>query len=152
MRFIQQHRDYWEQQEQIVSNLFLQSKISFIRAYDVAQNDYLFGIPSNRFENSISYERERWGKLQDVNFSFGVLNVLEQKRVPDGDFAPPPSAYFLLQAAVGCKIPLAKNQKLGLQFAVENLLDTPYRDYMNRFRYYADDAGRNFILRVHYSF
>jgi len=135
-----------------VSNLFLQSKISFISAYDVAQDDYLFGIPSNRFENNISYERERWGKLADVDFSFGVLNVLEQKRVPAGDFAPPPSAYFLLQVAAGFKIPMAKNHKLGLQVAVENLLDKSYRDYMNRFRYYADDAGRNFILRVHYSF
>jgi iron complex outermembrane receptor protein len=82
-----------------------------------------------------------------------VVNVLEQKFVPaNKDFAPPPAAYFLLTAAAGFKLPLGKNHKLGFQVAVENLLDRSYRDYLNRFRYYADDAGRSFILRIHYSF
>ncbi len=136
-----------------ISNLFLQSKISFIQAYDISQDDYFTGIPSNRFENYISYECEQWGKLANVDFSAGVLNVLEQKRVPaDKDFSPPPAAYFLLNISAGFKIPLSNNHKLGFQVAVENLLDKSYRDYMNRFRYYADDTGRNFILRIHYSF
>ena len=31
---------------------------------------------------------------------------------------------------------------------VDNLLNTSYRDYLNRFRYYTDEMGTNVSLRV----
>jgi iron complex outermembrane recepter protein len=31
---------------------------------------------------------------------------------------------------------------------VTNLTNVSYRDYLNRFRYYMDDLGRNISLRV----
>ena len=136
-----------------VPNLFLKSKVSFIRAHDISQDDYLIGIPAPRFEETIAYEREEWNRIEDVNFSLSILNVLKQKWVPEAkDFSPPPDAYFLLGFYAGCSIPLTGSNKLGIRLSVENLLDKTYRDYMNRFRYYADDVGRNFTLRIHYSF
>jgi iron complex outermembrane receptor protein len=35
-----------------------------------------------------------------------------------------------------------------LGFSVFNLLDTKYRDYLNRQRFYADEMGRNFQIQL----
>lgn len=37
---------------------------------------------------------------------------------------------------------------LQCSLAVHNLLDLSYRDYLSRFRYYVDDPGRDFVLRI----
>jgi iron complex outermembrane receptor protein len=39
-----------------------------------------------------------------------------------------------------------------LSLRVSNALNTAYRDYLNRFRYYADDQGRNISFKVAYNF
>jgi iron complex outermembrane receptor protein len=35
---------------------------------------------------------------------------------------------------------------------VENILNTAYKDYMDRFRYYAHLQGRNVTLKLNYNF
>jgi iron complex outermembrane receptor protein len=37
---------------------------------------------------------------------------------------------------------------LTTTLAVSNLLNTNYRDYLNRQRFFADDLGRNFTLQL----
>jgi iron complex outermembrane receptor protein len=39
-----------------------------------------------------------------------------------------------------------------LSLRVSNALNAAYRDYLNRFRYYADDQGRNISFKLAYSF
>ncbi|MBK7439801.1 MAG: hypothetical protein IPI77_24390 [Saprospiraceae bacterium] len=52
---------------------------------------------------------------------------------------------------LGSKIKLGNNQiKCSIQ--IENLLDTTYRDYLNRQRYFADETGRNIKFRINYIF
>jgi iron complex outermembrane receptor protein len=46
-----------------------------------------------------------------------------------------------------CSFPVRK-LPVTVSLSVDNLLDTAYRDYLNRYRYYADDAGRNITIRV----
>jgi iron complex outermembrane receptor protein len=31
---------------------------------------------------------------------------------------------------------------------INNLFNTRYRDYMNRFRYFTDEVGRNIVLQL----
>jgi iron complex outermembrane recepter protein len=40
------------------------------------------------------------------------------------------------------------NQPVEISLSGHNLLNTAYRDYLNRFRYFADEMGRNIVLRV----
>jgi len=69
---------------------------------------------------------------------------------------PPPKGYELLSLQVGLEIPLYKTKKqtvpliIGMQ--INNLLNTTYRDYLNKFRYYSDEMGRNFILQLKTTF
>jgi iron complex outermembrane receptor protein len=49
------------------------------------------------------------------------------------------------------KVKIATNQFIvGLQ--VNNLLNTEYKEYMNRFRYFTADMGRNILLKINYQF
>jgi iron complex outermembrane receptor protein len=43
-------------------------------------------------------------------------------------------------------------QKFRFSMKAENILNTIYRDYLNRWRYYANDLGRNFIMQLNYNF
>lgn len=126
-------------------------KASFIRAKDLTQDQYLPYIPADRIENGI-----KWTPDLSLNWLHGTYVQLEHVYVakqtrynPGSDYAPPPDAYQLLNLSLGTQFKLNKHN-LGVNLAVNNLGNTLYKDYMNRFRYYADDIGRNVILRLTY--
>jgi iron complex outermembrane receptor protein len=52
----------------------------------------------------------------------------------------------------GFTVSTYKEQKLIVNFEINNLLNTVYRDYLNRFRYYADEMGRNYSLKLKLTF
>lgn len=128
---------------QISPRLAFQQKTSIVHAFDVSHNfKYLVNIPANRFEYNLSYH---W--MQEKQYaSIGLVQVGEQTRVePGSDYAAPPKGYQLVQLNWGLRL-----KRIDLGIRVSNALNTAYRDYLNRFRYYADDQGRNISLRVLY--
>ncbi|UTA69553.1 TonB-dependent receptor [Emticicia sp. 21SJ11W-3] len=142
----------------------LNSKLSYLQAQDISHNQPLIMIPPNRWENTLHYDWKKTG------LSLTNLYVAKQTRVPTkvifsdipsdeivfnqygGDFAPPPPAYLLWSATVSQQINLGRNNNLGVSASVSNLFNTQYRDYLNRFRYFADEIGRNVTLRAKYTF
>ena len=83
-----------------------------------------------------------------------ALHVTRQRRVPLGldnntslDYAPAPSAYTLVRIYAGGMGP---GGHLQWMLSVDNLLNTRYRDYMNRLRYFSDEQGFNLSLRLQY--
>ena len=64
-----------------------------------------------------------------------------------GDFSPPPPAYFLVNAELGFALPVA-GHPWRVVLTGTNLANTDYRDYLNRFRYFADEPGRTISLRI----
>ena len=148
------------------------AKASIVRARDLNQATYLIFIPADRYENAITYTVAKAGKIKDLFLSFSVLNVASQSRAPQlftirqlreatassedaltipsqtFDFMAAPKGYTLLNLEIGFSLPYHLNVNLG----VNNLLNTAYRDYMNRFRYYADDIGRNITVKIKYTF
>nr|WP_299381990.1 TonB-dependent receptor [Allomuricauda sp.] len=63
------------------------------------------------------------------------------------DFIDAPEGYFLLDLSWNFEW---KNLSGGI--AVNNLLNTSYRDYLNEMRYFADEPGRNILFTLNYSF
>jgi iron complex outermembrane receptor protein len=149
---------------QILKNLSLTSKLSYLQAQDISHAQPLIMIPPNRWENTLRYD---WKKSA---ISLTNLYVAKQNRVPTkvifseiptdeivfnqygGDFAPPPPAYMLLSAAFSQQLKFNHKNSLDLSLSVSNLLNTAYRDYLNRFRYFTDEIGRNVVLRAKYAF
>ena len=138
---------------QFAKNLTLTSKLSYLRVYDTRNKNYLVMIPPNRWDNQLKYEIPKIGNWNGIYVSVGNLTVAQQKRVPPAsDFAPPPAAYSLWNVQAGTNIRLSNKNVLEVGISVQNLFNTVYRDYMNRFRYYSDDMGRNASLRLKWKF
>lgn len=124
------------------------SKASILRAFNQTNKDHLVMMPADRFENSLEYNFKDGKKLANAYVSLSVLSVLQQTRVPENsDYAAPPEGYTLLSFSAGMDIPL-KTNAISLGVTVNNLLNTRYRDYMNRFRYFTDEMGRNISVRA----
>lgn len=140
-------------------------KFSYIHGEDITRNDVLIFIPPISIENTLSYTTDI-GKLQNFFVQVSIPTVLRQSRAPltvypddiPGyagdrvyDIAPAPADYTLVNVEMGFKIPVKENV-LSVSFAGENLGNVSYRNYMNRLRYFADDVGRTFIIRLNYNF
>lgn len=125
------------------------AKGSIIRAKNTVEDNYFPFIPSDRIDWGLAY---RFGDLEKSNkITLSNLWVARQKREPDFDLAPAPPGYSLINFAFQKEIPLQGN-KLNLGFQVQNLFNTSYKEYMNRFRYFTDDMGRNILLKINYQF
>ena len=119
-----------------------------VRAVDADTHNALVMIPPDRVEATLRLSPPDLGPLRKAFAEASGLYVFEQTHVdPKADLAPPPAAYFLLDAAVGAEIPLGKRTlKVGLE--AHNLLNARYRDYSSLLRYYADEPGRDLRLRI----
>ena len=144
-------------------------KATLLRASDVTNHDYLIFIPSNRYEVDIRYESPTLFQHKNFFVETRLKFTDRQHRAPrtitvrefnealendtdplqgstsNFDFMDAPNAYWLWNVAVGMSIQPGK-VKYDVRFATDNLLNTTYREYTNRFRYYADDMGRNFLI------
>jgi iron complex outermembrane recepter protein len=150
----------------VSKQLFFQGKYSYLYGKDVSRNDVLIFMPPPQFDNSITYTFAQTNNFKNVHVTARSLTVLEQTRAPravypvdivnynnDGviDFMPAPNAYTLIHLQAGFDLPVGEHS-LSVNIACENLLNTRYRNYLNRLRYYADDIGQNFIIRLSYNF
>jgi iron complex outermembrane receptor protein len=137
---------------QFTPRLSWTGKSAIVRARDVQNGAYLVQIPADRFETALRYEFKPRGRWQKPAVQVGQQYVARQTRVPmDGDFLPPPLSYWLWNASLEGTLPLGE-RTLWLNLSLTNGFDARYRDYLNRFRYYADEVGQNLTLRVKYSF
>ena len=136
----------------IFKGLHLISKGSILRARNISADEYLVMMPADRFENTLKYEFTDGKKVKETYLAVTMLNVLKQWRVPaNSDYVAPPEGYTLFGMDAGTEFPMGK-QKLSVGAGVNNLLNRVYRDYLNRFRYFSDEAGINFSIRLNYSF
>ena len=63
------------------------------------------------------------------------------------DYMVPPPAYTLFNAEAATSIDVRK-RRIDLVLIATNLFNMSYRDYMNAFRYFALDRGRNIALKI----
>jgi iron complex outermembrane receptor protein len=132
----------------ITDHFSLMSKTSIVRARNETTDQWLINVPADRFDNSLRWHTDSLGKVRRLSIGVGNLGVAKQTRVPpNSDYTNPPAGYDLWAADAGVSIPFGK-RLVDFNFSVTNLTNVSYRDYLNRFRYYVNDLGRNFILRV----
>lgn len=138
----------WE----FVRRLSLNLKGSMLRARDLSRQAYLIYMPADRGELELRYDLETNKKITDAHFSAGISRTAAQTRFPEEmDLLDPPGAYTLVHASASCRVLLGK-RALSLFLNASNLLNTSYRDYLNRLRYYADEPGRNIELKIKVEF
>ncbi|MFD2201110.1 TonB-dependent receptor [Shivajiella indica] len=127
------------------------NRSSLVRAVNLTENSYLPFIPADRMENGLSFQlKKERGKFNSKIF-LSNLTVAQQTREPDFDFAPAPPSYSIWNLGIQSSIK-TKGNTLNIGLQVQNLFDTEYKDYMNRFRYFTHEIGRNVFLKLNYEF
>lgn len=121
---------------------------ALIRSWNYSIQDYLIFQPADRYEWGLKGSHEWEGKKALIIWQAGPTWVQKQTRVPENqDFAPPPDAYWLWNSRITFE---KKSQWANWMISIEglNMTNNAYRDYMNRFRYFALDTGRSFNFRI----
>jgi iron complex outermembrane recepter protein len=136
------------------------AKTSILRAWNKQQKDWLIQMPADRYEAQVSYAFANAHRLNETYVSINGIYVLRQSRVPatgnievpgstqkQADYLAAPPAYFLLGAEAGTNLKVGHNN-WSFILAITNVANLAYRDYMNAFRYFSDEMGRNISLRI----
>jgi iron complex outermembrane receptor protein len=142
------------------------NQLSLLWADDLTRNQPLIFIPSNKSETALSYKfNKSWLSEVALNHRF----VAKQNRTPQsqifdnsnieaalkligGDYMAAPAAYNLFDLSVSKNYKFKNLSTVNIILECKNILNTQYRDYLNRFRYFSDDIGRNFSLRTNINF
>ncbi|WP_317900189.1 TonB-dependent receptor [Aurantibacillus circumpalustris] len=136
------------------SNYLINNYFSFglkgmiVRAWNYSISDYLIYMPSDRLDLNFKFKIPGKKMFQNTYFQINNQFVAKQWRSPlDVDFAPAPNGYSLLGLDLGTEVQI-KKQKLLINLSATNLLNARYREYLDRFRYYADAIGVSYNVRI----
>jgi len=137
--------------------------VSLVKGRDVAQDVALVNIPPASFWNQVTFSKPHWHE-----FELAIRGdwVLEQYEYPPNitvyspeqqqevllEINTPPPAYFLLGLHTKMAFETGPRTRLTTGLSVTNALNSSYRNYLNRQRYFADDLGRNITLQVKFTY
>jgi iron complex outermembrane receptor protein len=139
-------------QHQFTDFFELGASVAVVRGQNRDTDEPLFQMPADRFRLFANWNVPMPAGITDSHLDVIGTFVRRQTRVPpNADYAEAPAPYALLDLSFGCKLKVAA-QSITLDLGIQNLLDTAYRDYLSRYRYFADDPGRGLILRVQVPF
>lgn len=130
------------------AHLIATTAISYLFAQDVSNDEPLILMPANRGRIGLQYQQSQLWKLEQFFAEVTGLYVAKQTRYPvNSDYKNPPEAYSLFDVTTGFEVPFHK-QHIKVSVSVKNMFNVSYRDYLNRFRYFTDEPGRNIIVRL----
>ena len=142
----------------LTDNVRFVHQFSLVKGYDKTSNEPLISMPAANTLNSLVYTNPNFNNISiaiQSNYVFRqneFPNTNFEVVLPDSiqtvDISTPPSGYHLLNLNITAAI--RPDMQVGLY--VNNLLNTSYRNYLNRLRYYADDVGRNITLQLKYNY
>ncbi len=132
----------------LLKGLQATSKASLLWAYNNSANDYLIFTPPNRLENSLRYDWNPTKEIHGLYIELTNTEVAKQNRVPlNSDYTAPPEGYILFGFNTGVTVHI-NHKPVTISFGGSNIFNRSYRDYMNRFRYFTNDVGSNYTLRL----
>ncbi len=133
---------------QMFDEFSLGGNLSLVRGDNLNTNEPLFQMPADRLRLNARWDAPFTGTLHSVYVELISTLVRRQDRAPANvDYAPPPAGYGLLDITFGGAWKLWE-QPVRWNISVQNMLNNAYRDYLSRYRYFTDDAGRNIVIRI----
>ena len=125
--------------------LHLRGTADYTRGQNTTTNAPIPLIPPFRATYSARLEGGRRGWIESSYLSLGGESNVQQTRVDPEDFAP--DGYTLANLAGGVVVPVG-GKSLAVDLQVRNVFDKAYASFLSRYKTYALDLGRNFIVRV----
>lgn len=134
-----------------LDGLSITGKGEWINARNLTQNAWLPFMPSDRYTLGLSYDRnfgykDRWHFLCSLE---GVYVTKQTRFDPEKDLVPDsPDAYTLLNASAELGTTLRSGTRVKFMLLGDNVLNGLYKEYTDRFRYYAHSRGAQLTLRT----
>ncbi|MBL7804737.1 MAG: TonB-dependent receptor [Saprospiraceae bacterium] len=146
----------------VSKRLSLEGRVSLLRGYRMARDsgeqtshhDWLPLMPVDRFQYGVKWSlpNPRSSKTSETYVRLLASTALQQSRLPEAGLlkaAPGAFTTFSLDAAHTFQW---KNQPLEVGLSIQNMTNLRYREYLNFFRFYADEPGINVGLRAKWTF
>jgi iron complex outermembrane receptor protein len=128
------------------------AKAALLFARDLRTGTGIVWTPAHRLEGNLGLNSPWTTRTLTRAFvGFGVLGVFRNEQVSRvRDYAAAPPGYVLLNLQAGVNVLAASRHLLEFRVSVQNLGNTTYRDYTDRFRYFLDAMGINALFEVRY--
>ena len=125
--------------------LHLRATGDYTRGQNTTTDAPLPFIPPFRATYGARFEGGGRGVVQSSYLSIGGESNARQTRIDPDDFAP--EGYTLANLGGGIGL-LLGNKEVSVDLSLTNVFDTGYASFLSRYKTYALDPGRNFIMRV----
>ncbi|HET6232104.1 MAG TPA: TonB-dependent receptor [Longimicrobiaceae bacterium] len=132
-------------QVQPVRSLLLRAAADYVRGEDRTLDEPLPLMPPARALLRAELRPELSGTLRGASLWAQVQAVAHQGRPAPEELAP--DGYTLLDLGGGFR-PRLGRRVVAVDLQVHNLLDTSYRDFLSRYKEFADNPGRSLTLRL----
>jgi len=123
------------------SSFSIQASADVVHARNTIDDSALPFVPPMRALTTVRWDERAPGRYASLTAEWNA----RQTRTFRDDFAPP--AWSVISAAAGTGVMTSR----GLVFvdvSVRNLLNTSYRDFMSRYKQFADAAGRAIVVKL----
>jgi iron complex outermembrane receptor protein len=140
--------------------------LAYVNGKDTSNDEPLIDMPPLNINNKIRFSKKEW---KDLVLELKSEVVFQQNQYPDNNFytniiqdgefvsvlvdiSTPPPAYHLLHFYSEMKFNTFKKSTITVAFAVQNIFNVSYRDYLNRQRFFADELGRSFQIQLKFNY
>ncbi|WP_238750038.1 carboxypeptidase-like regulatory domain-containing protein [Neolewinella maritima] len=123
----------------------LSTQLAYVRGRNRTDELPLIYLPPLNWRTTVGVPVGEWRMTATTLLVTRQGNLREQQ-----DFLPPPPGYTLVDVQASRSIGIGRRSLL-LTLEAENILDTSYRDYLDRQRYFADAPGRSLNIRASYA-
>lgn len=146
----------------VSSNMVFSHNTSWVDGKNVDEKLPLINIPPLTVKNQLQFSFPKWKSFFAIIRSKKVFfqsrfpnnntrtNIYENGMIIDKvvDVSTPPEGYHDLGIDLNWGPYNLFSSKLSLSLNLDNVLNTSYRNYLNRLRYYSDEMGRNVMLQI----
>lgn len=128
------------------------NRFSYIKSEDLINQVGIPYIPPHQLTTAINYGMDRISIARNMNIEIGGKYVFRRSDLLESqDFLASPSAYFLLNARLALDFKV-RRELFNVSIQADNILNSNYRDYLNRLRYFANEEGINIKFGLKWSF
>ncbi|MDG1195076.1 MAG: TonB-dependent receptor [Polaribacter sp.] len=146
--------------KKISKNFNYLGSLSLLQGDNLTDDIPLIHMPAANFSNRLSYVNDH---LNQLTISLSNKTILQQNRFPDYNFytynatlqedvfidiSSTPPAYSLFSLHTSAAFKIFNEGSLKLEFNIDNVFNVSYREHLNRLRYFTDDLGRNYNLKL----
>lgn len=127
----------------------LQGGVDFTRGQNTTTDQPLAFVAPVRVNGGVRWEGRSGRTVLKPSLSLKAEYNAKQGRLDPDDVAP--DSYTLFHAGGGIAL-MAGASVIRLDVQVKNLFDESYRSFLSRYKLFADDPGRNVVVRMSTTF